>query len=135
MYLESIFLLVLVGVVLTVLKYSKEGDILTFTGTCPQASKIRTLYPSKEKVVERLHALLVYKESYVRWNTFLLVAIFTSLIVLSFLRERVRIAEVIILSCFLFLAIDLPNRWAHAHIQKGVIQEATFLAGWYGAAS
>jgi hypothetical protein len=60
---------------------------------------------------------------------------FVSMIILFFLRERIVLAEFIILSSFLFLAIDLPNRWANAHIQKGVIQEATQLYTLYSALS
>jgi hypothetical protein len=133
--MQIIFLILLIGIVLTLLSYSKEGDILTFTGKCPSVKKLQSDYPDKDRIVERLHNLLIYKESYVRWNKYLIIAMFVSMIILFFLRERIVLAEFIILSSFLFLAIDLPNRWANAHIQKGVIQEATQLYTLYSALS
>jgi len=134
MYLQVVFLIILVGVVMTLLKYSKEGDILTFTGNCPSVKKLKDDYPTKDSIIERMHNLLIYKESYVRWNRFIIIAMFVSMIILHFLRDEIRISEFLLLTCFIFLAIDLPNRWAHAHIQKGVMQEATQLYSIYGNA-
>lgn len=119
---------------MTLLKYSKEGDILTFTGNCPSVKKLKDDYPTKDSIIERMHNLLIYKESYVRWNRFIIIAMFVSMIILHFLRDEIRISEFLLLTCFIFLAIDLPNRWAHAHIQKGVMQEATQLYSIYGNA-
>lgn len=131
MFIQVVFLIILIGVILTLLKYSKEGDILTFTGNCPSVQKLREKFPTKDQLVERLHNLLIYKESYVRWNSFLVISMFASMVILYFLRGEVKLAEFIILTSFIFLAIDLPNRWAHSHIQKGVIQEGTQLYSLY----
>ncbi len=127
MYLQIIFLIILIGVILTFFKYSKEGDILTLKGKCPSVEKLLASYPSRTKIIERMHDLLIYKDNYVRWNSFLIIAMFVSLVVLYFTREKIQLSEFIILTCFIFLAIDLPNRWANAHIYKGVTQEATQL--------
>lgn len=126
-YLQLIFMIILCGVFLTLFKYSQEGDIGTFTSDVPNIYQMKNKYTDKNSIAKRLHSLLVYKESYVRWNRFILIAMFSSLVILHFLKSEIKLGEFIILSCFIFLCIDLPNRWGYAHISKGVIQEATQL--------
>lgn len=135
LYIQVVFLIVLMGVMFTLVKYSQEGDIGTFTAGAPRLSTMKKKYPNREAVVERLHSLLIYKESHVRWNRFLIISMFASLVILYFLREEVRLSEFIMLTCFIFLCIDLPNRWGYAHISKGVIQEATQLYTYHSSLS
>ena len=135
LYIQVIFLIILFGVVLTLLKYSQEGDISTFIRGVPNPNLMKKNYPTREAVMERLHALLIYKESYVRWNRFFIIAMFTSLVILYCIRGEVNLGEFIILTCFIFLAIDLPNRWGYTHISKGIIQEGTQLYTYYHSLS
>ncbi len=125
--MQVIFLVILLGVMYTLLSYSQEGDIGTFTHGAPRLSEMKQKYPTAKDVVNRLHSLLIYKESYVRWNKLLVISMFASLTILYFLKEEVKLGEFIVLTCFVFVCIDLPNRWGHAHISQGVIQEATQL--------
>lgn len=126
-YLQIVFIIILACLVFTLLKYSQEGDISTFTFGTSQINEMKKKYPTKNSIVNRLHNLIIYREGYVKWNRFIIISMFASLVLLYFLREEVKLSEFIIVSCFLFLCIDLPNRWGHAHISKGVIQEATQL--------
>lgn len=127
LYLQIVFLIILSGVVFTLFKYSQEGDILTLTSNATHLNEFSSKFPTRNDVVERLHSLLIYKEGYVRWNRYLLIAMFASLVILFFTRGEVRLSEFILTTCFLFLCIDLPSRWGHSHISQGVIQEATQL--------
>lgn len=129
--LQIIFLIILGCLISTLLRYSQEGDIGTFTNGAPQILEMKVKYPERDSVVKRLHNLILYKEGYVKWNKFIIISLFASIVLLYFLREEIRISELIIVSCFLFLCIDLPNRWVGAHISKGVIQEATQLYTYY----
>lgn len=133
MLIEILFLVILAGVMFTLFHYSQEGDILTFTGNAPKVREMREKYVNREQIVERLHSLLVYKESYVRWNREMIIALFVSLVILYCFRSEIRLAEVLLLTTFVFLAIDLPNRWGHAHISASVIQEGTQLYTLYGS--
>ena len=126
-HLQIIFIVVLSALVFTLFKYSQEGDILTFTAGSPKLKEMKEKYQSKDEIVERLHSLLIYKESYVKWNRFLVISMFASLVTLYSIRGEVKLPEFILLTCFIFLCIDLPNRWGYAHISKGIIQEATQL--------
>ena len=134
-YIQVVFLIILAGVVFTLIKYSQEGDLQTFTKGVPNLNVMKRNYPNREAVIERLHALLIYKESHVRWNRFIIISMFTSLVILYYIRGEVRLGEFIILTCFIFLAIDLPNRWGYSHISKGVIQEGTQLYTYYHSLS
>lgn len=135
LYIQVVFLIILLGVCLTLIKYSQEGDIRTFTNGAPRLNLMKKTYPNREAVMERLHSLLIYKESYVRWNRYIIIAMFTSLVILYYIRGEVKLSEFIILSCFIFLAIDLPNRWGHTHVSKGIIQEGTQLYTHYHSLS
>ena len=126
-YLQLVFMIVLCCVFMTFFRYSQEGDIGTFTSNAPTMSQIKKDYKTKDSIAKRLHSLIVYKESYVKWNRFLAISMFASLVILHNLREEIKLHEFILLSCFIFLCIDLPNRWGYAHVSKGVIQEATQL--------
>lgn len=125
--IEISFILILCGLVFTVYKYSIEGDIKVFQDKCPNIRVLKKKYETKDQVVDRLHALLTVKESYVRWNSYMIIAIFTSMVLLQALLGEIETSKLIIVSTFIFLAIDLPNRWANAHKQKGIIQEGTHL--------
>jgi len=127
LYMQIIFLVILLGVMYTLVSYSQEGDIGTFTNGVPKISDMKRKYTSQADIVERLHSLLIYKESYVRWNRLLIISMLASIVTLYFLKEEVKLSEFLMLTCFIFICIDLPNRWGHAHISKGVIQEATQL--------
>jgi hypothetical protein len=131
--MEITFLIILACLVYTLLTYSKEGDILTFKNGNPTPAELMKKFKSKSDVMNRLNDLLVYKESYVRWNKYMVVAIFCSIIILYFLTDTIKIPQLIILSCFIFMAIDLPSRWATSHVSYGVIQEATKLTALHEA--
>ena len=126
-YLQIIFIVVLAALVFTLFKYSQEGDILTFTNSSPKLKEMKEKYQTRDEIVERLHSLLIYKESYVKWNRFLVISMFASLVTLYSIRGDVKLPEFILLTCFSFLCIDLPNRWGYTHISKGIIQQATRL--------
>ena len=128
MLFEILFIIILIGVVLTCLSYSKEGDILTLK---PKKLNQNLNLNSKDQIVDRLHSLIIYKESYVKWNKFIIISMFASLVIMKFLEIPLTIGKFILLSIFIFMCIDLPNRWAHSHIQSGIIQEASILLGQY----
>lgn len=125
--LQVIFLIILCGVISTLFTYSQEGDILTYTSSCPKLDVMKRKYPDAKAVMDRMHSLLIYKESYVKWNRFILIAMFASLVILYTMKKEIKISEFIILTCFLFLCIEIPTRWSYAHVSKSVIQEATQL--------
>lgn len=133
MIFEIIFIIILIGVVLTCLSYSKEGDILTLQSSMSLKHKKthKNTSTSKDQIVDRLHSLLIYKEGYVRWNKFIIISLFASCVILKFLDIPFSVGKLIMLSIFIFMCIDLPNRWAHSHIQSGIIQEASILFGQY----
>lgn len=132
MYLESIFFFLLIGVLFTLMVYSKGGDIDTLTGECPSIISLKKQYKTQQDIVDRLHKLFIYKTSYIRWNKFIVIAMFTAVIILSFLKQHsYTVTDVLLVSGIIFLAIDLPNRWGHAHIESSVIQEVTQLYSLY----
>lgn len=134
-YFTLIFALTLVGLVVSVYKYSKDGDIATFKNGTPSPTTMLSLYPTQELTVQRMHDLLIYKESYVRWNRYLVLSIFAAFIIMKYHEREMKTGNLIVLSSFIFLIIDLPNRWANAHIQKGIVQEATQLHSLYAIQS
>ena len=131
MYYQIVFLIILIGIVMTICKYSQEGDILTHMRGCPSTKELKGKYSTSESIVDRLHQLLVYKENYVKWNHILLISLFVSIVLLHFFKREITISELILVAMLIFFAIDLPNRWIHAHVQSGVIQEATQLRAIY----
>lgn len=133
MLIEIVFLIILLGVVLTLLKYTQEGDIKTFNGKCPRVSELLKMYGNKDEVVNRLFNLFSYQENYVRWNRFLVIAMFTAIVILYFKKGEgsISVIELILVASFIFLAIDLPNRWGTAHVKSGVLIEANRLMTMY----
>jgi len=130
MLIDIIFLVILVAIIFTLLKYTQEGDILTLRSK----SSIRELhfkYPTKDAIVNRLHSLLIYKSGYVKWNRFMIMALFVALIITRYFREDVKLADVLVISTLIFFAIDIPNRWGASHVYSGIIEEGTILSGWY----
>lgn len=130
-YIQIVFLILLFALVLTLIKYSQEGDINTLTSGNTSFKEIKSRYPTRSDVVQRLHALILYKEGYIRWNRLIVISMIASLIILNFTREQIHFGEFILLSSFLFLCIEIPHRWGNAHISSGVIQEATRLFTYY----
>jgi hypothetical protein len=124
---EIIFVVVLLAVIRTLFTYSKEGDILTLLNGAPGMEKLKQEYKTRESIVKRLHDLLLYKESYVRWNRQAILSVFVALIVIYLLQGEIKLAPLVLTTCLIFFAIDLPNRWGHTHISAGVIHEGTQL--------
>jgi hypothetical protein len=130
MIIETGFLMVLSGVVSTFLYYSQEGDIKTLLGNRSELNALKE-YDTPEKITQRLHDLIQYKNGYVRWNRYMIISMFVSMVLLKYFREKIEISEFFLTSVFIFAAIDLPNRWGNAHICKGVSVEASELYGKY----
>ncbi len=124
---EIIFIVVLIAVIRTLFTYSKEGDILTLLNGSPGMEKLKQDYTTRESIVKRLHDLLLYKESYVRWNRQAVLSIFVALILVYLLQGEIKLSPLVLTTCLVFFAIDLPNRWGHTHVSAGVIQEGTQL--------
>lgn len=130
-YNQIVFLVILFGVVYTLFKYSQEGDINTFIGSSPSVREIRERYTSRGQIAERLHHLLIYQNGYVRWNRILIISMFVSMIIIYLYEKEIKLEKFILLTAFIFLAVDLPNRWGHSHVRQGTIQEGTSLISHY----
>lgn len=128
MIMILLFTGVLVLLTITLLLYSKEGDISNFN--VPNISKLKRLYPSKKDLLKRFHDLILYKGGIVKWNRYIIIALVMAFCIVYYYRQTVttkHIAEIIFLTCALFLAIDLPNRWLATHVQQPLVQEATII--------
>ncbi len=119
------FVFILCLVVYTLYSYSQEGDIQTLTRNIPK--RLRKLYPTRRKIVERMRDLLIYKNHYVKWHKFMAIALFCSTLITYHFLHRLDTPTVLILTCVIFLAIDLPNRWMSAHVHSSVSQESAML--------
>ena len=127
MFIEIVFIVILVGIITALFTYSQDGDINTLTQLSPKVQEIKAKYKTKDQIAQRLHNLIIYNGGYIRWPQFLIVSLFTSIIILQTLTGKVDLGYLLVLSSVIFVAIDLPNRWGQSHISSNVSQEATQL--------
>lgn len=130
MIMILLFTGVLVLLTITLLSYSKEGDIGNFNSNVPNIYKLKRLYPSKKELLKRFHDLILYKGGIVKWNRYIIIALVMAFCIIYYYRKTVttkHIAEIMFLTGALFLAIDLPNRWLTTHVQQPLVQEATLI--------
>lgn len=121
------FLIITLALCYTLYLYSKEGDIGTLTGSTPSAWKLKKLYPNQENKMKRLHDLIIYKDDHIKWNRFMVIAVFAASLIVYNLVKKFDPTKIIVTTLIVFLAIDLPNRWASAHVKSATQHEATML--------
>lgn len=124
---DIIFLVCLVGVVITLFFYTKEGDIDIMTKT---GGKTLDKYNTRDKIIDRINEVIVYKYNHVYWNFYLLISSFTACLVVELLDQCQRINKtykMIAITAIIFLCLEFPKRYINAHIHKGVEVEVTKL--------
>ncbi len=120
-------LVLLLGI--TLYKYTKEGDINMFTGDVPSPWKLSKMYDTKDKIIDRLRNLVIYKYGFVRWNKLFVVSLFTAFIIVYYFRRKIFVPELILVTVIIFTVLDYPYRWSTTHIGRPLDFEATTLAG------
>lgn len=106
----------------TLLSYSKEGDIRTIKSSFSPQS-----YPTRRKIVERMRDLVLYDNYSVKWHKILCLALFTSMILSYYFTGEMEPTTILIITAVIFVAIDIPNRWANVHKKVGLTQEVSML--------
>lgn len=124
MVIQIILTVIIISILYALCTYSQEGDIKTLTRSIP-----KSIPKTKRECIERMHSLLIYKLNYVRWPIYLGISLFCSVVINYYFQNELRIASMIILTAFLFLAMELPCRWLRTHVNSSVSHEGSMLFG------
>ena len=116
------FVMLVILLAFTLLSYSKEGDIKTITTSISNQT-----YNSKRKIVQRMRDLILYDNYSIKWPKILCIALFTSIIITYYFIGQIEPSTVMLLTGIIFIAIDIPNRWANIHKKAGLTHELGML--------
>lgn len=128
--IEIFILLILsISIFYTAITYSKEGDINTLTGNLKSPWKLSKIYNTQEKIIKRLHSLIIYKHNYVKWNKLILLSISLSIFIVHYYNKKFVFSEIILFSTLIFLVLELPYRWCNTHRLRALDAESSILCG------
>ena len=128
-----IFVLLLIGVIISLLKYSKEGDIKILTST--EKNNLNKI-ENKEKIKDCIFNLVIYKNNYIRWNIYVVLYLFTAMLIVNILTQFNNMHEqntsqiiykIILVTAIIFIFLDIPQKWIDAHIHKGAEKKIIYL--------
>ncbi len=102
--------------------YTPHGDINNFYAEKVSCKK------SDEELIETLYELSVYDYCKVRWHYTFLLSLTASIIIL-YLINCVSLANIIIATVILFIAIEIPGRLENGHIKNATANKASIVYG------
>lgn len=105
--------------------YNREGDIeLSVKGVDKEQIKKKSV----SELIDRMHQLIIYNENKVRWPYYMTIAGIASVIFTEISNSKTdQCTKLLILTFFIFMLLELPQRYESAHVRSIQTYESSLL--------